>query len=129
MRRSLVAAATLAVLVLFVSPATATIHPLVQSIACAAAAARENVAVADPAGQTPDGFTVEIISVDGTILTVAFPTPLTFDRSDFRALQATGFIDEVVTNADGDVTALLVDLTSMPKAASGNGFMHCANAG
>lgn len=129
MRRTLVASAMLTALVLFAVPANATIHPIVQSIACAAAAARENVSVANPPGQTPDGLTAENLSVDGTILTIAFPTPLTFDNSDFRALIATGFVDEIVTNTDGDVTALLVDLTSVPKATSGSGGQHCANAG
>jgi len=110
-------------------PSSATIHPLVQSLACAAAAARDHVAVADPPGQTPTGFTFEIVSVNGTILTVAFPEPLTFTQSDFRALIATGFIDEVVTNSDGDVIALLVDLTSIPNAGSGKGGAHCTGAG
>ena len=61
-------------------------------------------------------------------MTVSFPTPLTFDKSDFRALIATGFVDEIVTNADGEVTALIVDLTTVPKATSGQGGAHCANA-
>lgn len=129
MRRTLVAGAVVTLMVLFASPASATIHPIVQSIACAAAAARENHSIADPPGQTPGGFAGEIISVNGTILTIAFPTPLTFDRSDFRALIATGFVDQVVKNSNGQVTALLVDLTSIPKATSGSGGLHCANAG
>ena len=105
---------------------SATIHPIVQSIACAADAARANVAVADPPGQTPTGFTTEILSVSGTILRVGFPEPLSFTQSDFRALQATGFIDALETTTDGQVTAVLVDLTSIPRAASGQGGAHCA---
>jgi hypothetical protein len=128
MRRLLVAFGVTA-LVLVASPATATIHPIVQSIACAAAAAREHVAVADPAGQTPDGFVGDSVSVSGTILTISFPSPLTFDNSDFRALIATGFVDQIVTNADGQVTSLLVDLTSVPNALNGQGGAHCASAG
>lgn len=128
-RRSFVTGALLVLLVLGASPAEATIHPLVQSIACAAAAARENVSVADPAGQTPAGFAGENLTIVGTVLTISFPSPLTFDQSDFRAMIATGFIDQVITNSDGDVTALVVDLTSVPKATSGTGWEHCANAG
>lgn len=59
---------------------------------------------------------------------IAFPTPLVFDNSDFRALIATGFIDDVLTNADGEVTALIVDLQNVPKAVSGQGGLHCAAA-
>ena len=130
MRRPLVASAILTALVLFAAPASATIHPIVQSIFCAAAAARENVSVANPPGQTPGGFVGDSVSVSGTTLTISFPSPLTFDNSDFRAMIATGFIDEIVTNADGDVTSLLVDLTSVPRAVSGSGGLHCAaNAG
>lgn len=129
MRRSLVAGAVVTALVLLAAPANATIHPIVQSIACAAAAARENISVADPPGQTPTGFVGDSVSVSGTTLTISFPSPLTFDNSDFRALIATGFVDEIVTNTDGEVTSLLVDLTSVPKALSGNGWQHCANAG
>jgi hypothetical protein len=129
MRRTFVAGAVLVGIVAFASPASGTIHPIVQSIACAAAAARENISVADPPGQTPEGFVGDSVSVSGTTLTVSFPSPLTFDNSDFRALIATGFVDEIVTNADGEVTSLLVDLTSVPMALSGNGFLHCANAG
>ncbi|MBA2445839.1 MAG: hypothetical protein H0V49_10980 [Nocardioidaceae bacterium] len=126
MRRILSAGVLIAVAtVLPASPSSATIHPLVQSLYCAADAAWDNVAVADPPGQTPTGFTYEIISVTGTTLTVAFPEPLTFRQSDFRALIATGFIDEIVRNADGDVTAVLVDLTSIPNAGSGQGGTHC----
>jgi hypothetical protein len=128
MRRTLVAGAVVTLMVVFASPATATIHPIVQSIACAAAAARENISVADPPGQTPEGFVGDSTSVSGTTLTVSFPSPLTFDNSDFRALIATGFVDQIVTNADGEVTSLLVDLTSLPKALSGSGGAHCANA-
>jgi hypothetical protein len=112
--------------IFFAPTSSATIHPIVQSIACAADAARANVAVADPPGQTPTGFTTEIMSVSGTILRVGFPEPLSFSQSDFRALQATGFIDALETNADGQVTAVLVDLTSIPRAASGQGGAHCA---
>jgi hypothetical protein len=129
MRRTFVAGAVVVGMVVLASPASGTIHPIVQSIACAAAAAREHVAVADPAGQTPEGFVGDSVSVSGTTLTISFPSPLTFDQSDFRALMATGFVDEIVTNADGQVTSLLVDLTSIPRALSGNGFLHCATAG
>jgi hypothetical protein len=109
-------------------PAQATIHPIVQSVNCAAAVARANADVGDPVGQTPEGFTTEIISQDGNLLRIGFPTPLVFDTSDFRALQATGFIDDVLTNAEGEVTALIVDLQSLPKAISGEGGTHCAAA-
>ena len=129
MRRSLVTGAVVTALVLLAAPANATIHPIVQSIACEAAAARENISVADPPGQSPTGFVGDSVSVSGTTLTVSFPSPLTFDNSDFRALIATGFVDEIVTNADGEVTSLLVDLTSVPRALSGSGGLHCANAG
>ena len=53
--------------------------------------------------------------------------PLEFTQSDFRALQATGFIDEVVRDADGNVTALVVDLRNVPQAVSGEGGANCAN--
>ena len=131
MRKSAVVAAGMSVvlMVLAASPASATIHPIVQSIACAAAEAREHVAIADPPGQTPDGLVGENMSLDFPLLTISFPTPLTFDKSDFRALMATGFIDAVIRDANGDVTALVVDLTSLPKAISGSGGQHCANAG
>ena len=115
---------------LFAPASSATIHPIVQSIACAADAARANVAIADPPGQTPTGFSAEILTVSGTTLTVTFsPEPLTFTQSDFRALLATGFVDQIVTNSEGEVTALVVDLTSVPKAASGQGGAHCAAGG
>ena len=127
MRKTLSVCVLVFIVGVMVAPtSSATIHPLVQSIACASDAARANVAVADPPGQTPTGFTTEIMSVTGTILRVGFPEPLTFTQSDFRALQATGFIDALETNADGDVTAVLVDLTSIPKAGSGQGGAHCA---
>ena len=116
-----------ATLALMPGPAQATIHPIVQSINCAAAAAFANAPIADPPGQTPDGLTEEIITVAFPFLTVSFPEPLEFTQSDFRALQATGFIDEVVRDADGRVTALVVDLRNVPNAASGQGFAHCAN--
>ena len=127
MRKTLSVALLVLAAGIFSAPtSSATIHPIVQSIACAADAARANVAVADPPGQTPSGFTTEIVSISGTILRVGFPEPLSFTQSDFRALQATGFIDALETNADGEVTAVLVDLTSIPKAASGQGGAHCA---
>ncbi|MCF4123102.1 hypothetical protein L1785_19195 [Antribacter sp. KLBMP9083] len=122
------AVASVAVLAAFAAPAQATIHPIVQSVSCAAAAAWANTAVADPAGQTPEGFAGEIVSVSPPFLTVAFPEPLEFDQSDFRALIATGFVDEILLDADGNVTALVVDLRDVPKAASGQGGAHCANA-
>ncbi len=109
-------------------PAQATIHPIIQSVNCAAAAAWANADVGDPGGQTPEGFAGENISIAFPFLTIAFPQPLTFDQSDFRALIATGFIDQVVTNSSGQVTALVVDLRSVPMAASGEGGAHCANA-
>ncbi len=129
MRKLVVVFGAATILTVFAAgPASATIHPIVQSIACAAAQARAQVSIADPPGQTPAELSVEIISVSPPFLTIAFPEPLAFDRSDFRALIATGFIDEVVTNADGEVTSLVVDLTSLPKAVSGQGGAHCANA-
>ena len=124
---SVVTGAAVILTVFAMAPASGTIHPIVQSIACAAAQARENVSIADPVGQTPAGLSGEIISVSPPFLTIAFPDPLVFDQSDFRALIATGFIDEVVTNADGEVTSLIVDLRSVPKAASGQGGANCAN--
>lgn len=127
-RAALPTAVCVATLALMPTPAHATIHPIVQSINCAAAAAFANAPVADPPGQTPDALTAEIITVAFPFLTISFPEPLEFSQSDFRALQATGFIDEVVRDADGKVTALVVDLRSVPKAASGQGFAHCANA-
>ncbi|MEO6200797.1 MAG: hypothetical protein ABIX44_06500 [Cryobacterium sp.] len=109
-------------------PAQATIHPIVQSVLCASAQAWAHADVGDPPGQTPAGFVGESISISGTWLTVTFvPEPLTFTKSDFRALQATKFIDHLVTTADGKVVAVVVDLTAIPKAASGMGGMHCAN--
>ena len=36
------------------------------------------------------------------------------------------FIDEVVRDADGNVTSLVVDLRDVPMAVSGQGFEHCA---
>lgn len=129
MRRSFVVTGVMVTLMVFAgSPARATIRPLVQSVACAAAQAWENVSVGNPPGQTPADLTEENLSVVGTQLTIAFPTPLTFDQSDFRAMIATGFVDTVVRDANGDVTALVVDLTSVPKAVSGQGGLHCANA-
>ncbi len=112
--------------VLPASPSSATIHPLVQSIYCAADAARAHTAVGDPVGQTPSELTVEEFSISGNLLTVSFGGPITFDQSDFRAMIATGFVDEVVTDSEGDVVALIVDLTSIPQAVSGRGGLHCA---
>lgn len=126
-RSAVSVAVCVATLTFLPSPAQATIHPLIQAINCAAASAFANAPVADPPGQTPDGFTEEIVTVAFPFLTVSFPEPLEFSQSDFRALMATGFIDEVVVDADGKVTALVVDLRSVPKAASGQGFAHCAN--
>ena len=128
LRVALPAVATAAVLTTLSSPAHATIHPIVQSINCAAAAARAHAPIADPPGQTPAAFAGEIFSVSGTILTISFPQPIALDQSDFRALQATGFIDQVVRNADGLATAVLVDLTSVAMAVSGQGGAHCANS-
>jgi hypothetical protein len=119
-------AACAATAVLASSPAEATIHPIIQSINCAAAAAWEHAPVGDPPGQTPEGFTTDTQSVEDGFVIVSFPEPLELDQSDFRALQATGFIDEVITNADGLVTAVVVDLASVPKAVSGEGGAHCA---
>lgn len=125
-----VAALAVTITVLMGTPAGATIHPLVQSVACAAAQAQENVSIGDPGGQTPSGFegVTEEFSFSFPFLTISFSSPLSFDQSDFRALIATGFVDTIVTNADGDVTALVVDVTSLPKAGSGKGGGHCANA-
>lgn len=126
-RAAVPAAVCLATLAFAPGPANATIHPIVQSINCAAAAAFANAPVANPPGQTPDGLTAEIITVAFPFLTVSFPEPLEFTQSDFRALQATGFIDEVVRDADGNVTALVVDLRNVPQAVSGEGGANCAN--
>ena len=109
------------------SPAHATIHPIIQSVNCAAATAWANAPVADPPGQTPEGLTAENVSVAFPFLTISFPDPLEFSQSDFRALIATGFIDEVVTDEDGLVTSLVVDLRNVPQALSGQGGAHCAN--
>jgi hypothetical protein len=118
-----------ALLVGTAAPSSATIHPIIQSVNCASATAWANAAdFGNPGGQTPTGLTEEIMSVEGNLLIISFPEPLTFTQSDFRALQATGFIDEVRRNADGQVTALVVDLTSIPNAANGQGGAHCANA-
>ena len=119
------AAVCVATLALMPGPAQATIHPIVQSINCAAAAAFAHAPVANPPGQTPDGMAEEIITVNFPFLTITFGEPLAFSQSDFRALQATGFIDEVVMNADGMVTALVVDLRNVPQAVSGQGGEHC----
>lgn len=116
-----------AVLGSWTAPAHATIHPIIQSVNCAAAQAWANTDVGDPAGQTPEGFAGDTIAIAFPYLTVTFPEPLTFDQSDFRALIATGFVDEVVTNADGDVTALVVDLRNVPMAGSGQGGANCSN--
>lgn len=121
-------AASIAMLVSFTGTAEATIHPIVQSVNCAAAAAWGNAPIGDPPGQTPDGFAGETFAFDFPYVTVSFPSPLEFKQSDFRALIATGFVDEVVRNSDGDVTALRVDVRNIPKAASGQGGAHCANA-
>ena len=124
-RAAVPAAVCVTTLVLMPSPAQATIHPIVQSINCAAAASFAHARVANPPGQTPDALTEEIITVNFPFLTISFPEPLEFTQSDFRALQATGFIDEVSRNSDGLVTALTVDLRSVPMAASGQGGAHC----
>lgn len=121
------AVASVAVLATFTAPAEATIHPIIQSVNCAAAAAWANAPVGDPPGQTPEGLAGENISVAFPLLTITFSAPLAFDRSDFRALIATGFVDQIVRNADGNVTALIVDLRDVPKAVSGQGGAHCAN--
>lgn len=127
-RLAVPAVASVAVLTTFTAPAQATIHPLIQSVNCAAAAAWVNAPVGDPPGQTPEDFVGDTISVAFPILTVSFPEPLAFTQSDFRALIATGFVDEIVRDADGNVTALIVDLRDVPKAVSGQGGAHCANA-
>ena len=121
-------AASLLLAAAVAAPANATIHPIIQSVNCAASAAWENAPVGDPPGQTPEGFAGEIITVAFPYLTITFPEPLEFTRSDFRALMATGFIDQVVKDADGNVTALVVDLRDVPRAASGQGGAHCAAA-
>ena len=124
-RAAVPTAVCVATLVLMPRPAQAPIPPIVQSINCAAAAAFAHAPVANPPGQTPDALTEEIITVNFPFLTVSFPEPLEFTQSDFRALQATGFIDEVVRDADGRVTTLVVDLRSVPMAVSGQGGAHC----
>lgn len=121
------AVAGMAVFASFTGTAQATIHPILQSVHCAAASAWENAPVGDPPGQTPEGFTGDTMTPGFPFVTVSFPTPLEFTQSDFRALIATGFVDQIVRNADGDVTALLVDVRNIPKAASGQGGEHCAN--
>ena len=127
MRLAVPAVASVAMFTTFTAPAEATIHPIIQSVNCAADAAWANAPVGDPPGQTPTGFAGENISIAFPFLTVAFPEPLTFDRSDFRALIATGFVDEIVRDADGNVTALVVDLRNVPMAVSGQGGAHCGN--
>ena len=123
------AALGVAVLVGTAAPSNATIHPIIQSVNCASANGWANAHdFGNPGGQTPDGLTAEIMSVEGHFVIISFPEPLSFTQSDFRALQATGFIDEVRRNAAGQVTALVVDLTSIPNAANGQGGAHCANA-
>ena len=126
----LVGAALAATLIVSTAaPSSATIHPIIQSVNCASATAWANAHdFGDPGGQTPAGLTAEIMSFEGSLLIISFPEPLTFTQSDFRALQATGFIDEVRRSADGRVTALVVDLTSIPNAANGQGGAHCGNA-
>jgi hypothetical protein len=126
-RLAVPAVASVAVLGTLSAPAEATIHPIIQAVSCAAAAAKANTSIGDPAGQTPEDFVGDAISVDPPFLTVTFPEPLAFDKSDFRALIATGFVDEIVRDADGNVTALVVDLRDVPKATSGQGGAHCAN--
>lgn len=128
MRLAIPVVASAAVLTTFAAPAEATIHPIIQSVTCAAAAARANADIGDPPGQTPEGFAGENISVDFPFLTITFSEPLSFDESDFRALIATGFVDEIVRDASGDVTALIVDLRDVPNAVSGEGGAHCASA-
>jgi hypothetical protein len=107
------------------APAAATIHPIVQSVLCASAQ------VGDPRGQTPLGLQQGLVTesfgpapVPGTA-TVTFSEPVTFDKSDFRALIATGVVIDVVTDADGNVTALVVAFSS--EALSGEGGDHCNN--
>ena len=124
-RAAVPAAVCVATLALMPSPAQATIHPIVQSINCAAAAAFAHAPVANPPGQTPDELTEEVITVNFPFLTISFPEPLEFSQSDFRALQATGFIDQVIRDTDGRVTTLVVDLRSVPMAVSGQGGAHC----
>lgn len=127
-RMAVPAVASVAMLATFTGPAQATIHPLIQSVNCAAAAALANAPIADPPGQTPEGFVGDSISMAFPFLTITFPEPLEFTQSDFRAVIATGFVDEIVLDADGNVTALVVDLRNVPMAVSGQGGAHCANA-
>lgn len=126
--RAAVPAASMLILASFASPAQATIHPIIQSVNCAAAAAWANAPIGDPPGQTPEGFEGDSVSVAFPFLTVSFPEPLEFSKSDFRALIATGFVDEIVRDSDGNVTALIVDLRTLPNAGSGQAGAHCANA-
>ena len=120
--------ASMALVAAVAAPATATIHPIIQSVNCAAEAAWANAPVGDPPGQTPEGFAGENIAMAFPFITITFPEPLEFTKSDFRALIATGFIDDIVFDADGNVTALVVDLRNVPKAVSGQGGAHCANS-
>ena len=125
--RGLVPAAACAVTVaLAPSPASATIHPIIQSVNCAAAAAFANAPIADPPGQTPEEFVSDTVTPGTTTVTISFPAPLEFSQSDFRAVIATGFVDEIVTDANGDVTSLIVNLADVPMAVSGQGGEHCA---
>jgi hypothetical protein len=127
-RLAVPAVASVAVLAAVAAPAQATIHPIIQSVNCAAAAAWANTSIGDPAGQTPEGFVGDTVTVTPPFATVTFPEPLAFDQSDFRALIATGFVDQIVRDADGNVTALIVDLRDVPQAVNGQGGAHCANA-
>lgn len=121
------AAASILMLASLPGTAQATIHPIIQSVSCAAAAAWANAPIGDPPGQTPEGFVGDSVSVAFPFLTVSFPEPLEFSQSDFRALIATGFVDDIVRDTEGNVAALVVDLRDLPKAGSGRGGSHCAN--
>lgn len=88
------------------SVAEATIHPIVASFCAKVALTNEKVL--DPPGQTPAG------------------PPATWDQSDLRALQATGFL--TVTALPGGGFSFAIDPT-VPAVKSGDfpAFGRCPN--
>lgn len=102
-RLSLMLALVGLLLTLAVTPALAAIHPIVSS-ECAAAKASDVANNQDPVGQTPGSF-----------------DPSTWDKSDLRALFATGVL---YWRADGSI-----GFDPTVKALNGNsGAAHCPNA-
>lgn len=87
------------------STANATVHELVGSFCAKVAFTNQNVL--DPPGQTPSG------------------PPATWDRSDLRALQATGILT-LVRDANGNVIDFVLDMT-VPAAKDVNfaAFSRC----